>query len=204
MNVTNHDLKMSKQELRKAILELRNNQPSEIARKKSDLIIEKVLQLEEYLTANIILLYSGKETEVQTESLIRAALREKRVVLPITNAKKGILELSEITDYDRELEKATFSILEPKKEYYRRIDIDIVDLIVVPGVVFDYRGHRLGYGFGYYDKLLTVVSRPIPFIGLAFEFQVKASLPNSDHDIPVHKIVTENRIIPCNELIIRS
>ncbi|MHA1267137.1 MAG: 5-formyltetrahydrofolate cyclo-ligase [Candidatus Helarchaeota archaeon] len=189
----------SKQIVRKAILELRNRQPHHQITQKSDQIQMRLLHLKEYQIAKTVMLYSGKETEVQTEKLIRHSLKQKRVILPITNSKERTLELSEIKDYDNELIKAAFNILEPKKEYYRPVDLNQIDLIVVPGVVFDYQGNRLGYGFGYYDRLLTLVRRPIPFIGLAFEFQVVHSLPNSHNDVPVHLIVTEKKIIHCNK-----
>ncbi|NVM53551.1 MAG: 5-formyltetrahydrofolate cyclo-ligase [Candidatus Helarchaeota archaeon] len=181
------------------MLELRNEQPEQLVLEKSKQIITKLMDLKEYKTANVVMLYSGKEKEVQTETLIRAALKEKRVILPITNVKKQILEISEIKDYDLELEKAAFNILEPKRECYRKVDIDIIDLIVVPGVCFDNNGNRLGYGFGYYDKLLSIVKRPIPFIGLAFQFQIRDRLHNSHHDIPVHFIITEEKIIKCRD-----
>lgn len=189
----------SKQNLRKSMLELRNKQSQESILQKSERILTNMLNLEEYNSSKVILVYSGKETEVQTEKLIRHALKDKRVILPITNVKKRILEISEIKNYDLELERAVFNILEPKKEYYRRVNVDIIDLVVVPGVCFDNRGHRLGYGFGYYDKLLTIVNRPIPFIGLAFEFQLVENLPNSHHDVPVHIIVTEEKVIKCGD-----
>jgi len=179
------------------MLELRNKQTQAKIIQKSEKILANLIPLEEYKNAKVIMLYSGKETEVQTENLIRTALKDKRVILPITNVKKRILEISEIKNYDLELKPAVFNILEPKKEYYRRVDIDIIDLIVVPGVCFDYRGNRLGYGFGYYDKMLTIVNRSIPFIGLAFEFQLVEALPNSHYDIPVHIIVTEEKVIKC-------
>ncbi|MFX1299174.1 MAG: 5-formyltetrahydrofolate cyclo-ligase [Promethearchaeota archaeon] len=145
----------------------------------------------------MVLLYSGKGKEVKTEKLIRIALKEKRVVLPITNVKKRILELSEIKDYDLELKIGTFSILEPKEEFIRPVNIKSLDLIVVPGISFDYRGNRLGYGYAYYDKLLSEVQQPIPFIGLAFHFQIQKFIPHSRYDVPVDAVVTEERIINC-------
>lgn len=193
------DPKLLKQLNRKSMLELRNNQPYEVILEKSEKIRANLMHMNEYKTAKVIMLYSGKGNEVQTETLIRAALKEKRVVLPITNKEKHILELSEIKDYDYELEISTFNVLEPKNEFIRPINIDILDLIVVPGVSFDYKGNRLGYGFAYFDKLLAMVRRPIPFIGLAFQFQMQGTIPKSQKDIPVHFIVTEERIIHCRD-----
>lgn len=193
------DPKLLKQLNRKSMLELRNNQPYRIILEKSEKIQAKLMGMNEYKAAKVIMLYSGKGNEVQTENLIRMALKEKRVVLPITNKKKHILELSEITDYDHELKISTFNILEPEKKFIRPISVDILDLIVVPGVSFDYKGNRLGYGFAYYDKLLATVRPPIPFIGLAFQFQMQDTIPNCQNDIPVHFVITEERIIHCRD-----
>jgi len=179
------------------MLELRNNQPREAIVEKSEKIRINLMQMKEYKAAKVIMLYSGKGNEVQTEKLIRAVLKEKRVVLPITNKEKHILELSEIKDYDSDLKISTFNVLEPKKEFIHHVHTDILDLIVVPGVSFDYKGNRLGYGYAYYDKLLAMVRRPIPFIGLAFQFQMQDAIPCSQNDIPVHFIITEEQIIHC-------
>ena len=195
--MTPQNLRAAKQRLRKSILETRNAQPLKLVEEKSEKIFNLLINMDEYKNANVIMLYSGKGMEVQTEQLIRTALKEKRVVLPITNVKKRILELSEIKDYDLELEIGTFNVLEPKPELIRPIGVGYLDLIVVPGVAFDYYGNRLGYGHAYYDKLLQSIRRPIPLIGLAFQFQVKKRIPRSRYDIPVHYLVTEMKIFEC-------
>lgn len=188
------DLKTAKQELRKSILEFRNKQSQDLVQEKSEKIISKLLNMDEYKTARVAMLFSGKEKEVQTEKLIRSALKNRRVILPITNTKLRILEISELKDYDLELEKAAFKILEPKREFYRPININLIDVFIVPGVAFDLYGNRLGYGFGYYDKLLKNTNRLVTIIGLAFQFQVRDEIPTSQHDIPVHFIVTEEKV----------
>ena len=72
-------------------------------------------------------------------------------------------------------------------------------MVVVPGIVFDMRGYRLGYGFGYYDRFLSSLRKETPTIGLAFEFQIVGKIPVGDQDIPVRKIVTEQRVICCRQ-----
>jgi len=67
-------------------------------------------------------------------------------------------------------------------------------LILVPGIGFDKNGHRLGHGMGYYDKLLENVNHSW-IVGLAFEFQILETIPTEKHDIPVNKIITEERTI---------
>jgi 5-formyltetrahydrofolate cyclo-ligase len=69
-----------------------------------------------------------------------------------------------------------------------------MDLLIIPGIVFDLQGNRLGYGKGYYDRFLSL--RKIKYIiALAYELQVINQIPNNEHDIPVDIIITEKRII---------
>jgi 5-formyltetrahydrofolate cyclo-ligase len=72
---------------------------------------------------------------------------------------------------------------------------DEIGLIVVPGLVFDGQGYRLGYGRGYYDRFLFSLSRKVPSAGLAFDFQVVPALPVSPRDFPLDLIITDKRII---------
>ncbi len=69
-----------------------------------------------------------------------------------------------------------------------------IDLIVLPGVAFDDNGIRLGYGLGCYDRALSEGGRSV-LVGLAYDFQVVAALPQEEHDVPVDFIVTERRIL---------
>ena len=71
-----------------------------------------------------------------------------------------------------------------------------LDLIIVPGVVYDFFGNRIGHGKGYYDRLLKKACT-IPSIGLAFEFQIVDRISAEAHDEKVDTIITENRIIIC-------
>jgi 5-formyltetrahydrofolate cyclo-ligase len=70
-------------------------------------------------------------------------------------------------------------------------------LVIVPGIAFDLRGHRIGYGNGYYDRLLKRIHAPS--IGLAFDEQVVDFIPNKFHDVAVDKVVTEKRVIKCDD-----
>lgn len=122
--------------------------------------------------------------------MIRRALAEgKRVVLPKVDGKA--LSLFEIHDFDKDVSSGAWGIPEPQRG--KRIDFEEVDLIIMPGAVFDELGNRLGYGAGYYDKLLSKGGKTT--VALAFEVQIVPKVPRGVHDIPVQKIVTEKRII---------
>ncbi len=122
--------------------------------------------------------------------MIREALASgKRVILPKVAGNE--LSLFEIRDFDKDISPGSWNIPEPHEMSPARITE--VDLIVVPGAAFDEHGNRIGYGAGFYDKLLADWKKPA--IALAFELQIVSTVPSTDHDIPIKKIVTEKRVM---------
>jgi 5-formyltetrahydrofolate cyclo-ligase len=91
-----------------------------------------------------------------------------------------------------------YKILEPKTELRdlaeHKVEVQDIDLIVVPGVAFDRRGARMGHGFGYYDKLLEHARKDTPFIALAFECQLFPEIPTAAHDMFMDKLITETTV----------
>ena len=167
------------------------------AESKSAAIMKNLVKLTEYKKAKAVMFYAAKGNEVQTMELIEAALKEGKIVLlPITNIEKKEIEAAVIEDYDRDLKKGTFGIMEPDpfKKRVNRKDEKNIDVVIVPGVAFDIDGHRLGYGHGFYDKLLHRLDRTVK-IGLAYDFQIVGKLPRESHDHPMDIIVTESRVI---------
>lgn len=159
---------------------------------------EKLFSLDEFEESKTLSLYVAIDNEVGTIDMIRDALdRGKRVTVPCTRGRDKSLLLSEVRDVEKELTPQKLGILEPKKEYLRVVPYNEIDLMIVPGVAFDEEGGRLGYGGGYYDKLLTNLNRSIRTVGLAFELQMVEKVPQGSHDVFVDKIVTERRIIDC-------
>ncbi len=187
---------MKKESIRKKILYLRNSQSQFSAITKSYRIQGRLFRLPEFTRAKTILFYVSTRDEVKTESMIKKALEYgKRVVVPISNLKERTLNLSEIKDFDSELEPGAFNILEPKERFLRPVSPEEIDLVIVPGVAFDEKGNRLGYGMGFYDRFLRSVKKDTPVIGLAYEFQIIEKIPVDDTDVTVDKVVTEERII---------
>ena len=182
--------------IRKEILEARNGLTLEDRLNLSGQIKNSVLNLEEYKRARTILCYMPINNEVDTISLIQISLDNGKIIaLPRVNKKTKLLEVYEIRNLDEDLKKGSYDIQEPKINRTRRLEYSEIDLIIVPGIVFDLHGFRIGYGEGYYDRLLK--SAGVPKIGLAYEFQMRDKLPKESHDVCVDKIITENRIIEC-------
>ena len=185
-----------KEKLRKEIKEKRRKHSKEENRKKSKETKERLFGLKEYRDAKTILFYVSYNGEVFTHEMIRQALNNKKVVVPISNKEDYSLSLSKLKSWD-DLELSSYDILEPKKDCVKEVSINDIDLIIVPGVGFDLKGNRIGHGKGYYDRLLSEAKATT--IGLAFEFQIVEKIPIDEHDKPVNLIVTEDRIIVCKK-----
>ncbi|MBI3597709.1 MAG: 5-formyltetrahydrofolate cyclo-ligase [Nitrospirae bacterium] len=187
-----------KQRLRNDVMTSRNKLTTAQRVIRSADILQKLFELEAVRDATWIHFYVSHGSEVETTGMIAHALsRGKRVTVPKMEPASKQLMLSELKDPTRELSPGPIGIPEPKPEAVRPIEVDRMDLFIVPGIAFDPRGNRLGQGAGYYDRLLTPVAERVPIIGLAFELQVVERVPTGDHDIRVNWIITEKRVIEC-------
>ena len=195
------DVRNKKKELRKKILALRDTLPLKERGKNSKSIHSRLFFLPEFVTARTLAFYVSFKSEVLTGTMIREALSlGKAVVVPITDLANRRLKLSRIVDYTADLAPGTWGILEPKPECIRPVALEEIDLVIVPGAVFDQKGCRIGYGGGFYDSLLKSVQERRPSVALAFELQMVEEVPvESGHDEPVDIIITEERVIRCKK-----
>lgn len=112
------------------------------------------------------------------------------VIVPISDTETNTLSLSYI-DSMNGLTKGAYGILEPSA--VKNADENIIDIILVPGLAFDRNGGRIGFGKGYYDRLLT--SSNAIKIGLCYDFQLSDKIPTENHDVPMDYIITEKEIL---------
>jgi len=151
--------------------------------------------LREYRDARLLVSYCAKEDEVQTRQIIQSALEEgKRVAVVVTEASSKTLSFSEIDSFEDDLAPGAFGILEPKPGHLRPVPLQRADLVLVPLVAWDEKGHRLGYGAGYFDRALARARR-VTKVGLALESQRLPQIPESRHDVPLDIVVTEKRVV---------
>lgn len=189
---------MNKRALRQSMILNRKRLGKEKIAEKSKKIQFNLFNLEEYKKSNFIFTFISTEYEVDTHNIIRYSIKnKKRVGVPITIPKEKKMIVSEILDFDKELEMGYYNILTPKKEYIRKVSTDIIDLVLVPGLIFSKDGYRIGYGGGYYDRFLKDMN--VIKVGVCFNMQLKDEFPISKHDIPVDLIITEDKIINCKE-----
>ena len=149
--------------------------------------------------AKTVVLYASFKSEADTFLLMDEMLKSgKKMILPRVEGSE--LGLYEIKDPAKELAPGMMGILEPATGDDRkdscRADINEADIVIVPGVAFDIAGGRLGYGKGYYDKLLARRKRSIPLIALSYEEQIwEGRLPLDPHDVKMDCVVTDKREI---------
>ncbi len=185
-----------KAHLRKEMLSKRDKLSEKDIELKSRMIKKSLFALSEFKNANLVLFYAAFRSEVKTEKMIKEALKTgKRIALPVVSKKGDRLLISELKDYDKELAPGYYNIPEQKEKYHRLKFLNEVDLVILPGVGFDEKGNRLGYGGGFYDRLLSETDHDITLIGLAYEVQITPRIHKSPHDVKVDKIVTEKRVI---------
>ena len=186
---------MNRNEIRQDVLRSRMSMPSGQVEKKSRIIMEKIMSSDVYRKARSLMVYVDFRNEVGTASLIVRALEEgKRVSVPITGIKEKKLTPSELLDYPGDLEPGAWGILEPGKDCIRPVHPGDLDMVVVPGVAFDPAGNRLVYGGGFYDRFLPGTRPGIVYLAPAFEIQMVDNVFPGPLDVPVHIVITEERI----------
>ncbi len=171
--------------------------PKDIGR-MSARIAETLFSLKDYRQSQKVLVYLALKSEAQTEKIVQKSFEEgKRVFVPVVDRKKDELLISELPDLKINLVKGAYGVLEPVEKDRKITAPEIIDLAIVPGLAFDGEGARLGHGKGYYDRLLKRLSPHALRLGLAFGCQILPSIPYCEHDVRVHKVLTESETLNC-------
>lgn len=160
---------------------------------RSAAICARVAALPVYQAARALHCYLPIRSEADTRPLIALALGQgKRVAAPIVRPDQPDLLHTWLPSLAAaDFEPGAFGTLHPR--LLQPAAPGDWDLIIVPLLGFDRAGYRLGYGKGYYDRLLAAA--PVPALGVAFGVQEVAALPRERHDIPLDWIVTEDEVI---------
>lgn len=185
-----------KNQLKESMLEKRNSLPKGEILEKSAQIQKNLFNLQQYKKSKAVMFFVSINSEAYTHEMIRESLKDKAVVVP--KVMHHEIEASLIIDFDNLVPSGKFGILEPIETM--NIAYKNIDVVLVPGIAFDIEGHRVGYGFGYYDKFLAKVPKAVK-IGLAFDFQIVDKIPREQHDVPVDIIVTEKRVVECRKIL---
>jgi|LGOV01.1.fsa_nt_gb 5-formyltetrahydrofolate cyclo-ligase len=180
-----------KSKIRKETLNKRKNLTTKEVQEKSQNIYNRLISLA-LLNKQNTLLYMDFRNEVATSQMIQTVIEHTGfVLLPRVTGKQ--LTIHKIQNLE-ELVLSDYGILEPKVGY-NLVDYTEIDLILAPGVAFDRQCFRLGYGGGFYDKLLSQKRKEVPVIALAFDCQLIETVPTEPHDYKMDMIITEMEII---------
>lgn len=176
---------------RKRILEVRDNLSAKDRAERSEEIRKRVLETVRKYTPETLHLFLSFGSEPDTLPLLEPIWQMGiRTVVPVV-LRTGIV----LVPYAEgtPLRPGPFGIGEPPVS--QTVPPDSVDLFLLPGIAFDRSGGRLGYGKGYYDRLLSGLSSPR--IALAFHEQIIDRTPLLENDILVDTIITDKEIIHC-------
>ncbi|RCX10520.1 5-formyltetrahydrofolate cyclo-ligase [Anaerobacterium chartisolvens] len=191
-------MEYSKEHIRKTALKLRQSLTREQVSLKSEAILNRLAGLEEYKKSSLVMLYADFRNEVATGDMIRMCIEDgKRTILPyIVRTDEGgrAMYASQIASLE-ELCPGAYGIYEPKESARIAVSPLSLDMVIVPGVAFDERRNRLGYGAGFYDCFLAQTRGGCCKAALAFEVQIFPSIPKGVHDVCMDMVVTEDRVI---------
>ncbi|HEX9023695.1 MAG TPA: 5-formyltetrahydrofolate cyclo-ligase [Geobacteraceae bacterium] len=183
---------MPKSSLRQTVLARRKALPAREAEAAGLLVQQTFTGTREFAEARAVALYAPIHNEVETADVARKALSAAKIVLFPVVCPAGI-EFRRISD-PAALCKGAFGIPEPDANCPVHSPGE-ADLIVVPGVVFDVQGRRIGYGKGYYDRALHLLEGSGRLVGFCYDFQLVEEIPGEPHDVRMDLIITERRVI---------
>jgi len=193
-----------KQSLRQSIIAARQNMAAIDRAELSREITQRILNLTSYRNSGSVLGYMSFGAEFDTGGWVRQVLQNgKHLLLPKVNTSTKQLELYRVTDLQRDLAPGPWNIYEPVPEHCIKVDAQVrPDFVLLPGVAFGRDGSRLGYGGGYYDKLLARIApgtkdcQPA-LVAAAFSMQLAKDIPQEATDRKVEWLITESEVIDC-------
>lgn len=204
--------------IRRQILAKRDGLTKDEVREKSKIICDKFLARKEFAEAERIFLFLSFGSEVDTDLIAQQSFQAgKKVYIPWIDKERDLMEAVQIDNLD-DLEAGPFGIRQPKasmgeltegdfrgrKILFEPSPVDSVEtvdklLVCVPGLAFDRRGFRVGYGKGYYDRFFARLAgagfNEVKKIALGFQLQIIEELPAQEHDVAVDLILTEEESI---------
>jgi 5-formyltetrahydrofolate cyclo-ligase len=198
-------LREEKRALRRAMAEQRDALAPELREAMTERAVELFLDLPEIRVAKTVAGFVSTRSEIDTEPLL-GQLKKRGIDVVLPRVSTGLIPPRlrfHRVDKRSDLVFGIFGLLEPSSDT-PELAAHEVDVFMVPGLVFDKQGARIGYGGGYYDELAAYV-RAHPdatnarFVGFTFDFQLVEACPSGEWDVPLDTIVTDERVVRCQE-----
>jgi 5-formyltetrahydrofolate cyclo-ligase len=185
----------AKAALRQRARALRKSIPRDAIAARSARIVARLEALGCVVAARAVALFWPIEARNEVDlrdldALLRA--RNKTIAYPAIDPETRVMTFRVVNDPERELEERGLGFREPDASAHEATALDV---IVVPALQLDARGHRIGYGAGFYDRALPRFAPPAIKVGVAFDFQLIAEVPVTDGDVALDLVVTDDRIL---------
>ncbi len=159
-------------------------------------IEHKLFEFANFMEAQLAFLYTPVSHEIPTASIIKKALQiEKGIVLPVFTEAKNSINLYKITNYDKDLVTNADGILEPDTSKCKKIALEDIDIAIIPGLAFDDKGGRIGFGNNFYTKLITKLPETCRKVSLAYEDQIVDQIQMESRKFTIDIIITDERVI---------
>lgn len=182
---------MTKEQLRESMREKRRALGQSEVLILSEKIRKGLFSLDCIKSANTVCTFLSAFKEPDTLEIVRLLKKSgKRVAVPVTDEKNTTLSLSYIDGTD-DLTRGAYGIYEPS--VIQTADICDMDAVLVPALAFDRSGGRMGFGKGYYDRLLA--GKDCIKVGLCYDFQLLDKIPTEPHDVAMDYIITDKNIL---------
>lgn len=159
-------------------------------------IQKKVFEFANFMESEISFMYTSANDQIDMEPIIRKALEfEKTIVLPVFTDTKNMFNVCKISDYDKDLVLNKNDIREPDTDKCKKVSLEDIDIAFIPGLAFDDKGGRIGFGNNYYTRLITKLPETCRKVSLAFEEQVVDQIQMDSRKHTVDIIITDKRVI---------
>jgi len=163
---------------------------------KQKAVESNFLTFANFLEAELVLLYIQRSSELPTEKIIRTSLDvRKGIVLPAYSESRHSITLLRINNYDSDIIKTDSDIMEPDPSVCKKIPLDQIDVALIPGLAFDEKGGRIGFGDGFYNRLISKLPETTRKIAIAFEEQIADHIQMESRKYNLDIIITDKRTI---------
>ncbi|WP_370642262.1 5-formyltetrahydrofolate cyclo-ligase [Virgibacillus salidurans] len=183
---------LDKLQLRKSAIEKLKNIPEKTKQTIEKQLIDHLVNSTLWKEADTVGITMSQGFEWDTTAIIEAAWKQNKIVcVPKCIPQEKKLTFYQLDSYDQ-LEVVYYNLMEPKPNETREIDKAAIDLLIVPGLLFDKGGFRIGFGGGYYDRFL--MDYPNETVSLLHGSQLVEKIPREEFDLPVKHLITEDGI----------
>lgn len=184
---------MDKKELRKVAKERLSNIDNKTRKKISNQLIRQLVSSDLWKQAGTIGVTVSSGFEWDTEPIIEQGWKEgKTIVVPKCTPRNRQLDFYHLENFDQ-LEDSFYNLREPNPDVTTKVDKQAIDVLIVPGLLYDKRGYRIGFGGGYYDRFLA--DFPNKTVSVFYSEQLLDEVPNELYDLPVQALLTEKGFV---------